>query len=513
MRRVLLALVVIGASAPARADGDGGDPDPRASDEIDVMNYLARHHDHDLADEEWNAYGQFTWIQQAKLPFHAAYTNFGQPRAGPGGVPPAGQGNSLLPDYENSFSFTATAFAGAKLWPYADVYFAPEALSEQTLSRLTGLGGAISNFEMQKGGTPSPAAYVSRLYLQQTIPIGGELQPVVSGKLSLAKKQPRRRVVLSLGRFSVLDFFDINAYSNEGRRDLINMAFMTYAAYDFNADERGYTYGGVAELYFDDWALRYARTAPPKLPNRSDLDLGFGIFNVDTSPGGQTYGDQIELEHDHVIEGRAGVVRLLAYRNVGYMGQFQKAIVLFEGDPSQNNAAVCAATDPGAFANSISRNPNAPDMCYVRGINVKTGIGLDVEQAITSDFGAFMHAMYADGNSEVEAYLPADRSFAIGVLGRGRRWCRRNDYVGAGFAASWISDEHAKYLGLGGIDGFIGDGKLPRPSAESIGEAMYAAHLTSAMWLSGDYQLIVNPAYNPDRGPVHVLGGRFHIEF
>jgi high affinity Mn2+ porin len=42
---------------------------------------------------------------------------------------------------------------------------------------------------------------------------------------------------------------------------------------------------------------------------------------------------------------------------------------------------------------------------------------------------------------------------------------------------------------------------------------MYSAHVTRALWLAGDYQLIVNPAYNADRGPVHVLGARFHAEF
>jgi high affinity Mn2+ porin len=51
------------------------------------------------------------------------------------------------------------------------------------------------------------------------------------------------------------------------------------------------------------------------------------------------------------------------------------------------------------------------------------------------------------------------------------------------------------------------------PASESVGEAMYAAHLTSSLWITGDYQLIVNPAYNSARGPVHVLGARFHADF
>ena len=36
---------------------------------------------------------------------------------------------------------------------------------------------------------------------------------------------------------------------------------------------------------------------------------------------------------------------------------------------------------------------------------------------------------------------------------------------------------------------------------------------TSRLTLTADYQFITNPAYNADRGPVHVFSGRFHGEF
>ncbi|HTR50840.1 MAG TPA: carbohydrate porin [Kofleriaceae bacterium] len=497
MRSALVVVMLASRAAIA-------DPDARADDTYDVMNLLARHGDHDLDDERWNAYGQVTWIEQAKLPFHAAYTNFGQPQGG--------QGNSLLPGYENSFSGTATIYAGAKLWPDAELYVAPELISELPLSRLTGLGGAITNFEMQKGGSPSPAAYLSRLYLQQTIPLGGGHDVIASGPLSLAKKQlDRRRIVLTAGRFSLLDFFDKSTYAGDGRRQQINMAFVTYAAYDFTADTRGYTWGGIAELYFDDWQLRYARTAPPKLPNRSNLDFSFGLFDAATSPGGvEAHGDQVELVHQHALDGHPGAVHVLAYSNYEYMGRFDDALVLFGGDPTTYSAAGCP--DPmTSFANSISK-AFAPDMCLVRKGNTKQGIGISAEQEVARDIGVFARAMYADGETEVEAFTPTDRSVAVGALARGGRWCRRNDYAGIGLGAGWISDEHAKYLELGGIDGFVGDGKLT-PGTETIAELFYGANIASSIYLSGDYQFIVNPAFNSDRGPVHVFGARLHAEF
>ena len=49
----------------------------------------------------------------------------------------------------------------------------------------------------------------------------------------------------------------------------LSLGFMTYAAYDFASDARGYSYGGVAEFYSDDWAVRVARITPQRIPTNS----------------------------------------------------------------------------------------------------------------------------------------------------------------------------------------------------------------------------------------------------
>src|SRR5574340_1625459 len=51
------------------------EPDPRGEDEFDFMNVLAKKGLHDLKDERWNAYGQFTYISSWKSGFPASYTN------------------------------------------------------------------------------------------------------------------------------------------------------------------------------------------------------------------------------------------------------------------------------------------------------------------------------------------------------------------------------------------------------------------------------------------------------
>jgi high affinity Mn2+ porin len=75
-----------------------------------------------------------------------------------------------------------------------------------------------------------------------------------------------------------------------------------------------------------------------------------------------------------------------------------------------------------------------------------------------------------------------------------------------------ISVIHEAYLNAGGLGTLVGDGTLPHPGAEKIIEMYYNVPLF-AWQLTLDYQFIVNPAYNRDRGPVSVIGTRMHAQF
>ena len=84
-----------------------------------------------------------------------------------------------------------------------------------------------------------------------------------------------RRLVLTLGNFTILDFFDRNSVTGDPRQTFFNMAFMTYASWDFPSDARGYSWGATAELYWDDWAVRIGRITPPQNPNQLPIDFRF----------------------------------------------------------------------------------------------------------------------------------------------------------------------------------------------------------------------------------------------
>lgn len=456
-------------------------PSPAAPD---LMNYLSSQGLHDVHDENWNLYGQFTYIYFHKPPFPASYTNAN------------GSNSSLRADAEDSFTQTLTVYLGARLWKGAELYVAPETISELTLSNLKGIGGATENFELQKTGSPSPTFYRSRLFLRETMDFGGDRTAVPSSPLQLAGKVDSHRLVVTVGNFGFLDVFDKNNVVGDLRRSFIDEAFMTYPAWDFPADARGYSVGLAVELDWDAWVARLGRMMPPKNPNEQTLDSRLFLY----------YGDALEIEHSHALGGQPGAVRLLLYRNYEVMGRFSEAVDAFGANPS-SNAAAC-----GDLYNYGSGNAGAPDLCFVRSPQVKVGAGLNLEQNITSNLGVFFRGMYSDGQTEVNAFDSSDRSVSLGAVAKGALWGRPLDLAGVGLAMSWISENHGRYLSMGGVDGFIGDGHL-RQATEGLGEVFYSFCLLRSFWLSADYQYLSNPGYNADRGPVNLFGGRAHVEF
>ena len=474
-------------ATPTNAPPASESTQPAKSDdtELGLMDHLSKTGQHDVHDETWNLYGQLTTIGFYKPSFHAAYTDLN------------GSNSSLKPIAETSFTQTLTFFFGLRLRPGTELYIVPEEISETTLSNLKGLGGATENFELQKVGALTPALYRARLFVRQTFGFGGQSIELPSGQMQLGENVDSRRLVFTLGTFSALDVFDKNNVIGDLRRSFFDEAFMTYPAWDFPADARGYSVGAAAELYWDQWTVRLMRLMPPVEPNQQSLD--FQPFKY--------YGDQLEFEHDHMLFGdQPGAVRLLLYRNHEFMGRFADAINAFEANPA-DNAANC-----GNLYNYGSENATAPDLCFVRKTNVKLGVGVNGEQSITPNIGVFFRAMYSDGHSEVEAYDSADRSASVGTLAKGTLWGQPLDSAGLGFGTSWISPMHARYLRMGGVDGFIGDGALTQAN-ENMTEIFYSRHIARSIYLSFDYQRVWNPGYNAVRGPVNLFGGKLHVEF
>jgi len=460
--------------------------DPSTPPDADSLGVAAHTADESAAsdgpDEAWTVHGQETTIAQRKDAFAAAYTNLN------------GTGRSLVASAEGSYTQTITAVAAVRAWHGGELYIAPEMAGSIALSNLCGLGGSIQNGELQKSGSVYPAPYLSRVFLRETIELGGERTHLDAGALQLATTTRSRRLAITAGNVAALDIFDHNSYAGDVRRQFINMAFMTHAAYDVAGDARGYTWGAAAELYWDNWEVRVGRFAAPAQPNQLPLD--FDLIH--------SYADQIELGRKFQIGPYPGEVRLLGFRDRENMGRFADAIAAFEADPN-HNAAMCTGFTYG------SQDAQAPDLCWVRRSNVKVGAGINVEQSLGRGIGVFGRAAINDGQTEFVTYLAADRSAAGGVLATGELWGRGRDLAGIGFASAWVSSIHARYLALGGIDGFVGDGAL-RAAPEQAFEALYSLAATRWLSVSADFQHIWNPGFNADRSGVTIFGGRIHAE-
>lgn len=481
IRSIALVFFALLPFSGHRLQAEVAEPGERKPEHFSFLRLWAGEHDFD--DERWNLYGQSTYIFTDKHRFRATYTNKND------------SPNSLSPDAEHSYTGTLTAFAGARLWHGAEFYLVPEMIVERPLSGLHGLGGSVQNFELQKNGSESPTYYRSRAYLKQTINFGEPTVPLKSGPMQLGQTVSRHRLVITAGNLSVVDVFDKNSFSGDLRQQFLNMSFLTYAAYDFAADARGYSWGGILEYFYDNWALRLGRFVPPKNPNQLPLNNGFLRY----------HGDQAEIEHSHTLLGRSGAIRILAYRNHEFMARWDDAIRSYENDPAKN-----ATTCTGFHYDS--KNASAPDLCWARRPNNKLGAGVNLEQKISDDIGLFFRGMRSDGKTEVYSYTSTDQSISFGALINGSLWHRSDDAFGLGWAEGWISRDHARYLNMGGVDGFIGDGKIKNRPEQTL-DLFYRLNIVRSLWTTLDLQHIANPAYNADRGPVNLISFRAHAEF
>lgn len=116
-----------------------------------------------------------------------------------------------------------------------------------------------------------------------------------------------------------------------------------------------------------------------------------------------------------------------------------------------------------------------------------------------------------NSESDTWVFTQIDRSASGGILFQGRLWKRPSDNIGVAEVRNYLSGDDRCFLAAGGLGFIIGDGRLVY-SPETITEAYYAWHALRDWTFTLDYQRVVNPAYNRDRGPVTVGSLRIHWE-
>ncbi len=408
---------------------------------------------------------------EQRIAIHGQATFVGQ--ATPGFRDPYDGPNSLTPDQAKE-TVDVTAYVGASPWHGAELWANPEVDQGFGLSNTLGAAG-FPSAEAYKVGKSAPYLRLQRLFFRQTVDLGGDREAVASAANQLGGSRTTNRIVLTVGKFGVGDVFDTNTYAHDPRADFLNWSAVDVGSFDYAADAWGYSYGVAAEWYRGAWTWRLGAFDLSKVPNGETLETGFGQYQIDA-----------EVEHRHTLNGRPGAVRLTLWRNRGRFSSFADALALA--------AATGEAPDP-----SLTRRPRT-----------RVGASLNAEQAMSDTLGLFARAGFADGSIEPYDFTDIDRTVQAGGVLAGKSWGRPGDRIGLAAIFNGISAEHRRYLAAGGLGVLVGDGQLPHPGAEAIGEGWYAVGLGAHATVTLDYQFIVDPGYNRDRGPVSVFALRAH---
>lgn len=408
-----------------------------------------------------NFHGQATFLQQA-------YPGFRSPYQGTNSLPGGGQGRETS---------DATLYAGVRLWGGAELWINAEIDQGFGIGDAHGVAGFTSG-EAYKVGQTYPYARLPRSFVRQTIDLSGATVNFESAANQFAGSSTTNRLVLTVGKFGVVDVFDTNKYAHDPRTDFMNWAIIDTGTFDYAADAWGYTYGAAAEWYQGNWTVRGGLFDLSVVPNSTDLDPSFSQV--------QWVG---EIERHYDLWGHPGKIAVTGFLTRGRMGTFANAIAL---------AAIVGGP---------------ADIAAVRQYQSRTGIALNMEQEITPDLGAFVRMGWADGAKEPYEFTDIDRTVVGGLSLTGKPWNRPGDTVGIAGVVNNIAGVHQAFFNAGGLGILIGDGQLPHPGLEQIVETYYSYAVTDSTKISADYQLIANPGYNRDRGPVSVFAGRVHTQF
>jgi carbohydrate-selective porin OprB len=340
------------------------------------------------------------------------------------------------------------------------------------------------NGDVLAGLPVSQDGYLARYFVRWYIHAGRGFTKLDPSVNSGGGEVPAHRIVVTAGKVSVTDLFDLNSYAVNARAQFFNWTIDTNGAYDYAGDVRGYTHGVALEWVNPDWALRA------------------GTFQMPTTAGGVTlsgdllrnHGDQLEAEFHPAVLGPKSTpmtVRVLAFHNQADMGDYE------------------AALDRGR------RTGSTPNIALTRQEGAqKYGFGLNLERPLADKAatGVFLRLGWNEGRKEDFAFTEADRSVSLGGQLAGVHWKREADRVGLAFCENGISQAHADYLAAGGTGFMLGDGRLSY-APEQIAELYYNYQVNKNLSVTGDYQFLSNPGYNRDRGPLSVLGVRVHLKF
>ena len=393
---------------------------------------------------------------------------------------------SLHPDGDRQATHTLGLYGGWAPTAWAQVYLDTEKFMGAGVSGATGLGG-LTNGDVVRQGVAGlkKEFYIARLYLRLMLPLGSGSATVERAQDRLPGTEPARRIEVKLGRLALPDDFDANRYSGSTRGAFMNWSLWQNTAWDYAANTRGYSDGLTVGYVSPGWSLKYAAFRMPLQANGQTLETL-----------ARARGENLELSLGPAATG--AVLRLLGYRNTARMGDYR--------------AALASAATQGGIPDVAANDRDGRH---------KYGAGVSVEQPLADDgdTGVFARLGWNDGHTESFVFTEVDRLASLGAQLAGTHWRRPAHRIGAAIAVEALAPAHRAYLQAGGCGFVLCDGRLSY-AREQVLEGYYRAQwdwtLGAAalrVQLSPDLQLIRNPGFNRDRGPVRLYALRLHLEY
>ena len=405
----------------------------------------------------WNYHMQATYVGDWHSSFPAQYS-------GP---------ESLDNHSATAETVSADLFLGARLWQGAEFHL--DGLFWQGFGFNHTLGiEAFPSAEAYKIGSPHGNICPARVFIRQTIGLGGDQEPVADDALHLGGRQDVSRITLTVGEISVLDIFDQNSYAGDPANQFLNWALVGNEAWDYPANSLGYITGFAAELNQPKWTARYGFFQMPSVANGMAINQQY----LDA------WGMVTEFERRFAFHNHPGAVRLLAFLNRVHSGTYADAL----------------------------DSPVRPAVVTAQNYCLNYGFCLNTEYELTKGVGAFARLGWNAGQTPAWAYADVSRSGSAGLSINGDFWHRSNDTFGLAGVINGISHVQQQFFADGGQGILAGDGTLSY-SLEKTLETYYKAQIWKNIYATADYQYVINPAYNAARGPVSILGMRLHWEF
>jgi high affinity Mn2+ porin len=388
--------------------------------------------------------------------------------------------NSLERDEKTKMSVTATLFAAFRPCRNFYLVFDPEASGGKGLSGTTGVAG-FPNGETYRVGNPHIQPFIARLYGMYRFPLSSKTGWVEDDLNQVHEKVPVDYISVIAGKFSLQDFFDNSSIAEDPRTQFLNWSIMSDGAWDYAANTRGYVEGLLVQSQVHNWIISIAETSVPTTANGSVMEWR----------GAQAGSTIVEADKEKAIyknEKRYSSLHAGFFLNKARMGNYQQSV------------------QTGLITNL------PPDITDSRQYGrTKFGFYTGMDNHFHA-WHQFIKMSWSDGKNETWAFTEIDRSMATGIALDAVKWKRNKDRIGLAFSINGLSPDHRNYLAKGGYGFIIGDGKL-NYGAEEILECYYSFNVSKYFYLSADYQFINRPAYNKDRGPVHCLALRFHLEW